>query len=185
MKAKKFSEALGNVRDEYVSEAIAYQSKEAEPMKKTGKKITWQKWAAMAACLCLVVVGAFNVLNNLHHNPIEKPVSAYIQEDVKIATIYHTLQNKTTELVVEGQELAELRDWTNNLAYTLTANNGKAVPDNIEDGEKFEVVLEEGDYSGFSYFIVDVDKCYLHIGNYWYEVSNPSYPPISDIFGRE
>lgn len=27
MKAKKFSEALGNVRDEYVSEAIAYQSK--------------------------------------------------------------------------------------------------------------------------------------------------------------
>lgn len=48
MNAKKFSEALGNVRDEYVSEAIAYQSKR--------KNRSWIKWGAMAACLCLAVL---------------------------------------------------------------------------------------------------------------------------------
>lgn len=47
MKAKKFSEALGNVREEYVSEAIAYQSKR--------KRRSWIKWGAMAACLCLMI----------------------------------------------------------------------------------------------------------------------------------
>lgn len=30
-------------------------------MKKTGKKISWQKWAAMAACLCIVAVGALTL----------------------------------------------------------------------------------------------------------------------------
>ena len=48
MKAKKFSEALGNVRDEYVSEAIAYQSKR--------KSRSWLKWGVVAACLCLIMV---------------------------------------------------------------------------------------------------------------------------------
>lgn len=51
MNAKKFSIALGNVRDEYVSEAIEYQSRR--------KRHNWLKWGVMAACLCLVVVGAF------------------------------------------------------------------------------------------------------------------------------
>lgn len=47
MKAKKFSEALGNVREEYISEAIAYQSKR--------KSRSWVKWGAAAACLCLII----------------------------------------------------------------------------------------------------------------------------------
>lgn len=51
MNAKKFSVALGNVRDDYVSEAIAYQNKR--------KSKSWLKWAAMAACLCLVIIGTF------------------------------------------------------------------------------------------------------------------------------
>lgn len=50
MNAKKFSVALGNVRDEYVSEAIEYQSRQ--------KRHNWGKWGAMAACLCLIVTGS-------------------------------------------------------------------------------------------------------------------------------
>lgn len=47
MNAKKFSNALGNVRDEYVSEAIVYQNKR--------KRHNWAKWGIMAACLCIAV----------------------------------------------------------------------------------------------------------------------------------
>lgn len=54
MKAKKFSEALGNVREEYVSEAIAYQSKH--------KSRNWVKLGAAAACLCLII-GIFQLFS--------------------------------------------------------------------------------------------------------------------------
>lgn len=47
MNAKKFSAALGNVRDEYVSEAIKYQN--------SRKRHNWYKWGAIAACLVFVV----------------------------------------------------------------------------------------------------------------------------------
>lgn len=61
MKAKKFSEALGNVSDEYVSEAIAYQSKR--------KNRSWLKWTAMAACLCLIVAGSTVFLQQSFKTP--------------------------------------------------------------------------------------------------------------------
>lgn len=50
MNAKKFSVALGNARDEYVSEAIEYQRRR--------KRHNWGEWGAMAACLCLIVMGS-------------------------------------------------------------------------------------------------------------------------------
>ena len=56
MNAKNFSIAMGEVSDKYVIEAANYQRKR----KKTG----WVKWGAVAACLCLVIVGAINGINN-------------------------------------------------------------------------------------------------------------------------
>lgn len=53
MNEKNILRALGNVDNQYI--------KEAEPVKKTEKKIAWQKWAAMAACLCLVAAGAIMI----------------------------------------------------------------------------------------------------------------------------
>lgn len=51
MNTKKFSEAMSEVDDKYYIEAANYQPKR--------KKISSVKWGAMAACLCLAVVGAF------------------------------------------------------------------------------------------------------------------------------
>lgn len=56
MNAMKFSAALGNVRDDYVSEAIAYQGKR--------KRHSWLKWGAMAACLCLIAGIVIPVINH-------------------------------------------------------------------------------------------------------------------------
>ena len=47
MNSKKFSEAMGELDNKYVDEAINY--------KKKAKKPGWIKWGAMAACLCFVV----------------------------------------------------------------------------------------------------------------------------------
>ena len=55
MNAKKFSDAMSELDTKYVDEALNYKKKAG----KKKKKQNWTKWGAMAACLCLVIVGAF------------------------------------------------------------------------------------------------------------------------------
>ena len=51
MNTQFFSEALGNINDKYITEALNYHKK---------KNITWLKWGAAAACACLVIsLGTF------------------------------------------------------------------------------------------------------------------------------
>lgn len=76
MKTKTFSNALGEIGDQYVSEAISYTSAK--------KKNSWMKWGAMVACLCLVVVGAF-VVPTFFSNP---DLTSGAQDDVP-AVIYN------------------------------------------------------------------------------------------------
>lgn len=47
MSGEKLWAALGGVRDGYVTEAVEYQK----------NRRTWVRWAALAACLCLVAGG--------------------------------------------------------------------------------------------------------------------------------
>ena len=171
MSIPRIVSAMEYIDDDLVSGAVTYT--------RTKKTSLWLKWGAMAACLCLVVVGAFiagRISNDPH--PVQRPISAYIQENVSVATVYHTVQGKTAELVIEGEALESLRIWTNNLEYTLTADNGQEIPKNIETAETFKIVLEEGDYPGFSYFVCGENNCYLWIEGYWYAVMNPTNPPV-------
>ena len=55
MNAKKFSDAMSELDTKYVDEALNYKKKAG----KKKEKQNWTKWGAMAACLCLVIVGAF------------------------------------------------------------------------------------------------------------------------------
>lgn len=49
MNAKKFSNAMSELDTKYVDEALNY--------KKKAKKPGWIKWGAMAACLCVAIIG--------------------------------------------------------------------------------------------------------------------------------
>lgn len=51
MKSKKFSEAMSEIDNRYINEAIHY--------KKNAKKNSFFKWGAIAACLCLICIGGF------------------------------------------------------------------------------------------------------------------------------
>ncbi len=61
MNAEKFSEALGNVRDDYVSEANTYRR---------SKSLSWVKWGVAAACLCLVAAGSGVLIHRNLNNPV-------------------------------------------------------------------------------------------------------------------
>lgn len=54
MNAQQLSGALGKVHDRYVMEAVAYRRK---------KQTVWLRWGAVAACLCLCVVGAVSAFS--------------------------------------------------------------------------------------------------------------------------
>lgn len=49
MTAKKFTDTLGIISEKYIEEAVTYTAKE--------RGNPWNKWIAMAACLCLLVTG--------------------------------------------------------------------------------------------------------------------------------
>ena len=53
MTTKKFSNALGNIGENYVDEAANYTVKK--------KSNAWLKWGAIAACFCLVVGAVFRI----------------------------------------------------------------------------------------------------------------------------
>lgn len=61
MNSKKFSEAMNELDDRYVVEAVNY--------KKKAGTFGWVKWGAMAACLCLVAVGAAVLLRQDFSSP--------------------------------------------------------------------------------------------------------------------
>lgn len=62
MKKKTISDAITNIGTEYIEKAADYT------VEKKTRKPVWVKWAAMAACLCLVVVGALTI-PNLQNEP--------------------------------------------------------------------------------------------------------------------
>ena len=61
MTAKKFSNALGHIGEDYINEAATYTPKR--------KKNAWIKWGSIAACLALIVMGS--ILGNVFHSPDE------------------------------------------------------------------------------------------------------------------
>ena len=63
MTTKKFSNALGNIGEAYVDEAISYTPKR--------KKSAWAKWVSVAACLSLIVTGI--VLGSVLQSPDTPP----------------------------------------------------------------------------------------------------------------
>ena len=60
MNKKIISEAIGNISNRHIEEAADFQCGKKKPV--------WVKWGAMAACLCVVVAGAFSVVKYFSDN---------------------------------------------------------------------------------------------------------------------
>ena len=99
MKREKFCELLGEINENYV--------KEAETIKKA-KKPVWVKWGAMAACLCLVVVGAvLPMTNNDTPMPSQEELPPVIDEGpagMTMPEMVEIVEVNGIEYVVYGNE---------------------------------------------------------------------------------
>ena len=67
MSIPRIAKAMNNIDDDLISGAIEYENKRST-------KSNWLKWGAMAACLCLIVVGAFVVPGLIGEQNVEQPL---------------------------------------------------------------------------------------------------------------
>ncbi|MBM6725304.1 hypothetical protein [Pseudoflavonifractor phocaeensis] len=108
MNAKKFSDAMSELDSKYIDEAINYKKKVKKSRKKANKH-SLIKWGAMAACLCLIVAGAFTlphfIGNDIPSTPpvVEENVYGFTMEgsDVLYFPISFS-QRKTFGLIDEN-----------------------------------------------------------------------------------
>lgn len=56
MSTKRFTEAMGYIDDDLISDAVTYMPKKKSPVR-------WMKWGAVAACFCLIFTG-ISIFNN-------------------------------------------------------------------------------------------------------------------------
>ena len=59
MNEKKFSDAMSELANKYIEEALNY--------KKKAKKTFWIKWGVIAACLCLIVPLTAFAMDTIHY----------------------------------------------------------------------------------------------------------------------
>lgn len=125
MNAKIFSEAMNELDNKYIDEAIGYRS---------NRKISnWLKFGAAAACLCLVVGGTLTVINLKNEPPYHRGTMEQI----------YTLP-QTAKMSVE------LVEWSGDhfKAITVDAGNNNVFPVNAELSVVFdydtEILLNDG-----------------------------------------
>ena len=101
MTNEKLYEVLGDINEKHVKEAREYR--------KT-KKPVWLKWGAMAACLCLVIVGAVLPMTNSDtptHSQDELPSVTFIDEvpaGMTTPEMVEIVEVNGVEYVVYGNE---------------------------------------------------------------------------------
>lgn len=97
MTTKKFSNALGNIGESYVDEAVNYTAKK--------KSNTWLKWGALAACFALIVC-AIPLVNVIFDGANHKaPISINYDslEDMNNSLSKESLYNNSTIDVSKGE----------------------------------------------------------------------------------
>ena len=135
MNSKKFSEAMGELDTRYVEEAIGYKKK------KTSKKTVWVKLGAMAACLCLVVVGGVMLTQN-NGNNVPNPEIVQIPSPIITVTSVEEMEDYLDfDIPILDKEAA---------SYSVFVEDSYPTMGQIDyaDGSKFRIKYGSGDISG-------------------------------------
>ncbi|WP_262395044.1 hypothetical protein [Youxingia wuxianensis] len=134
MNSKKFSEAMNEIDDKYVDEAIQYK-------KKKPQKPIWIKWGAMAACLCLVIIGGVMFTqnnNNIAPNPdfVQVPNPIITVSSVSEMEEYLDFEVPTLDKEIEAYEVLVVDSYPTmgQVRYT--------------DGSEFRILYGSEDISG-------------------------------------
>ena len=111
----------------------------------------------------------------------QKAVATIFSQNVTKVDITHRIGTETTNWSVEGTEIAPLREWFNKLDYNLIEVKDGQSPGNVNGNEVYTFEFIGEDWLGFSYVINGENDCYLlNPEGYWFAVSNPSTPPVTE-----
>ena len=86
MNVKTFSDAMTELDTKYIEEALNYEKKARKPV--------WIKWSAMAACLCVFVMGASYLFAHFYHEQGQNAHGADIEPGIEI-TLEDAINNDT------------------------------------------------------------------------------------------
>lgn len=176
MNSKNFSEALGEINDRYIDEAI-YFKKKKRPNK-------WAALGATAACLATVIFAAFslyrnNILNQVVIAPsgnIDTTVGSenniLIPEDISEIYVTHIAAGQEETYMLSGTDLEDLKKWADSLVYVSIS----APSETAYDSETYNFSTED-QHLMFSYCSnKGQNDWYLIINGSWYSVTNPTRP---------
>lgn len=144
MTTKEFSNALGNISDHYVDEAITYTSKkQVKP---------WLKWGAMAACLALVLTvtllsGAMDPLFQLIAPKESIEYSIYVGggmlSSLKIEQAEAGLTADNSSLATAVKELPQDCDFEYFYSKTMETDNKSTEKQFIVAGQSYTLTYKE------------------------------------------
>ena len=123
MTTKEFSHALGDVSDKYVNESINYTAAK--------KKNVWVKWGAMAACLCLVVVGAVTIPNLQNELPYEQEHPEHEQglPEHQIMLQYNEVSSIMSSAPLYSEDIAQVETDITEISELLGYDMDSCIPD--------------------------------------------------------
>lgn len=79
------------------------------------------------------------------------------------------------------QKIDHLREWLSKFSYKYLEVKEGQFPGDNNGSEVYTFTLIGDDWLGFSYVINGENDCYLlNPEGYWFAVSNPSTPPVTE-----
>lgn len=163
MKNENILDAIGMINEDAVREAKAYRRT---------KSRSWAKWGAMAACLCLMVVGAFGCI---HSNMKQYVVS----NDIVVFSANE--YNDTISSSEVSQEQADRMAVANNIHNTLFAQDYEWYGSCYYDLEKDKILIGLTDVSDGNQ-----DTVLIHTGDtvvQFYECEY-SYQYLEELYNK-
>ncbi|MBQ5602004.1 MAG: hypothetical protein IIU77_04195 [Clostridia bacterium] len=145
MNTKKFSNALGNIGENYIDEAVTYTQKK--------KKNTWIKYIAIAACLSLIVMGGVfgSLFRSLDTPDNENNVMSYFMITA------HAANGESTELNVSNSCFSSGTPKYNIFGHDMPLFHFDVKPSDLENNEavyeRFDISIS---YNGTP--VVDKDE---------------------------
>ena len=152
MTTKKFSNALGNIGENYIDEAASYTAKK--------KSNAWVKWISIAACLSLIVIGG--VFGNVFRTPDtpDVPEDNIINNIMSYFTItVHAANGETTVLNVSDSFFSSGEPKSNIFGHNIPLFSFDVKPSDLKSNEavyqRFDIAIS---YNGTTVTVTDKDE---------------------------
>ena len=151
MKKENISDALNNIDFDMIEDV--YESTKA---KKKKPKSSWIKWGAIAACLCLLVMGG--ILGNLFHSPDTPDVPQKSITSYFVITA-HAANGESTELSISSSCFNSGEAKSNIFGNDMPTFNFSVSPSALKSNEaiyeRFDISIS---YNGTTVTVTDKDE---------------------------